>query len=69
MGLDQCAALKSAGEDATPKFIWRKHSKLQVFMENLFAAKTGLGAHELNCQEIDLNAGRSEHAGAADCQC
>ena len=31
MGLDQCAALKSAGEDATPKFIWRKHSKLQVF--------------------------------------
>ncbi len=54
MGLDQCAALKSAGEDATPKFIWRKHSKLQVFMENLFAAKTGLGAHELNCQEMTL---------------
>ena len=23
-------------------------------MENLFAAKTGLGAHELNCQEMTL---------------
>ena len=54
MGLDQYAALKSAGEDAAPKFIWRKHSKLQVFMENLFAAKTGQGADELNCQEMAL---------------
>ena len=44
MGLDQYADLKSAGGDATPKFVWRKHSKLQTFMENLFVAKTGRNA-------------------------
>ena len=54
MGLDQCAALKSAGEDAAPKFIWRKHSKLQTFMENLFVAKTGRDAGDLNCEDMTL---------------
>ncbi len=54
MGLDQYAYLKSAGKDATPKFIWRKHSKLQTFMETLFTAKTGQDAAELNCEEFVL---------------
>ncbi len=56
MGLDQYAYLKSAGKDATPEFVWRKHSKLQTFMENLFAIKTGQGAAELNCEELTLTA-------------
>jgi len=57
MGLDQYAYLESAGKDATAKFIWRKHSKLQTFMENLFTTKTGLEAAELNCKELTLTPG------------
>ena len=57
MGLDQYATVKSAAQDATPKFIWRKHSKLQTFMENLFAAKTGRDVGDLNCEDMPLTSG------------
>ena len=34
--------------------ISRRGCDAEILMENLFAAKTGLGAHELNCQEMAL---------------
>ena len=59
MGLDQYAYLKtpeSGEEGESPKFVWRKHSKLQTFMEALYTERTGLSASELNCGELTLEA-------------
>ncbi|MEY8829738.1 phosphoglycerate kinase [Sedimentitalea sp. XS_ASV28] len=59
MGLDQYAYIKTAesGEEGeTPKFVWRKHSKLQTFMEALYEDRTGLAASDLNCGELRLEA-------------
>ena len=36
------------------EFYWRKHSRLQDFMEELFVAKTGRPATELNCYDMEL---------------
>jgi len=57
MGLDQYAYVKTAesGEEGeSPKFTWRKHSKLQTFMEALYTERTGLSASDLNCGELKL---------------
>ena len=57
MGLDQYAYLKtpeSGDEGEVPAFVWRKHSKLQTFMETLYVARTGLSASDLNCGELIL---------------
>lgn len=56
MGLDQYAhihvdaKIKTAEQD----FYWRKHSRLQDFMEELWVAKTGRPAVELNCEDMEL---------------
>jgi hypothetical protein len=60
MGLDQYAYLKtpeSGDEGESAKFTWRKHSKLQTFMEALYVARTGLSATDLNCGELKLEEG------------
>lgn len=57
MGLDQYAYVKTAesGEEGeSPKFTWRKHSKLQTFMEALYTERTGFSASDLNCGELKL---------------
>ncbi len=57
MGLDQYAYVKtpeSGDEGESPKFVWRKHSKLQTFMEALYTERTGLSASDLNCGELKL---------------
>ena len=59
MGLDQYAWARERGEAKSeghePQFVWRKHSKLQEFMEQKFVNKTGLDAGELNCGELELD--------------
>lgn len=54
MGLDQYAYTPE--NEQTPDYIWRKHAKLQEFMENLFVQKTGQCGTELNCGELQLDA-------------
>ncbi|MEP4989807.1 MAG: hypothetical protein ABJV68_19265 [Paracoccaceae bacterium] len=57
MGLDQYAYVstpESGEEGESPKFVWRKHSKLQTFMEALYTERTGLSASDLNCGELKL---------------
>lgn len=57
MGLDQYAWARERGESNEghePQFTWRKHSKLQEFMEQLFVEKTSLSSVELNCGELEL---------------
>ncbi|WP_299720405.1 hypothetical protein [uncultured Tateyamaria sp.] len=59
MGLDQYAYRKTpeTGEEGdSPAFVWRKHAKLQTFMEHLYTARTGLDASNLNCGELRLYA-------------
>lgn len=57
MGLDQYAYVKSGAEEgAEPVFIWRKHARLQEFMESLFEFRTGQGRGDLNCGELELTA-------------
>jgi hypothetical protein len=58
MGLDQYAWSRERGESNEghePQFVWRKHSKLQEFMEQKFVEKTGLSAVDLNCGELTLD--------------
>lgn len=55
MGLDQYAYVKSEDENAEPAFVWRKHAKLQTFMEILWADATGRSATDLNCNELVLS--------------
>ena len=67
MGLDQygyinAEVVKTKGEDGHTykevkcerEFYWRKHARLQDFMEELFVAKTGRPATELNCYDMEL---------------
>tara|TARA_R100001224_G_scaffold104458_1_gene77674 strand:+ start:296 stop:640 length:345 start_codon:yes stop_codon:yes gene_type:complete len=49
MGLDQYAYIR----ENTKEFYWRKHSKLQEFMENIWYQEQGNNT-ELNCQELVL---------------
>lgn len=60
MGLDQYAYVEtpeSGEEGESAKFVWRKHSKLQTFMEALYVERTGLSATDLNCGELTLEIG------------
>lgn len=52
MGLDQYAFSEETSEN--PDFVWRKHAKLQQFMEALFEERTGLPSTELNCANLEL---------------
>lgn len=59
MGLDQYAYTRlpdQSPDDVEPEFTWRKHAKLQEFMERIFEARTGQGAGDLNCGELELQA-------------
>tara|TARA_R100000234_G_scaffold44643_1_gene26603 strand:+ start:416 stop:760 length:345 start_codon:yes stop_codon:yes gene_type:complete len=49
MGLDQYAYIR----ENTKEFYWRKHSKLQEFMENVWYQEQG-NNEELNCRELVL---------------
>ena len=52
MGLDQYAYTQENRNN--PEFIWRKHARLQEFMEALFIYRTGQGPIDLNCGELEL---------------
>lgn len=54
MGLDQYAF--TAKHEQDPEFYWHKHAKLQEFMEQLWIARTGLPAEDLNCNQLELQA-------------
>jgi len=67
MGLDQYAFINPREEQRTDDqgnsftakiaeqdFYWRKHSRLQDFMEEIWVEKTGRGKLELNCQDMEL---------------
>ena len=47
MGLDQCAYIRKNKEEVDVKFVWRKHAKLQKFMEDLWYSK--------NKEDFNLN--------------
>ena len=49
MGLDQFA-YKVKGDERTELHYWRKHNRLQGFMEALYAKKNGNG--EFNCVDL-----------------
>lgn len=51
MGLDQYAS-QVKGEDAQELAYWRKHNRLQGWMEDLYARKGGEG--EFNCVDLEL---------------
>ena len=65
MGLDQYAYVKPEKGRATPAFQWRKHAKLQEFMERLFEERTGESPEALNCGELVLEAGDIDALEAA----
>lgn len=52
MGLDQYA--HSADNAQNPEFIWRKHAKLQAFMETLYYDRAGADAASFNCVDLAL---------------
>lgn len=52
MNLDQYAFTPESSEH--PEFIWRKHAKLQAFMEELYYARAGDGAESFICVELAL---------------
>ena len=57
MGLDQCTYTRPDDQEpseAPAQFIWRKHAKLQEFMEQLFIKRTHEDATKLNCGELEL---------------
>ena len=54
MGLDQYANSRSSSGELSELAYWRKHNRLQGWMEALWTMKTGLSADELNCQELQL---------------
>ena len=59
MGLDQYAYTRLPEQkpsEVEPKFVWRKHAKLQEFMERLHEARTGQSRDQLNCGELELQA-------------
>ena len=49
MGLDQYAYIR----ENTKEFYWRKHSKLQEFMENIWYQEQG-NNEEFNCKDLVL---------------
>ena len=51
MGLDQYATFREKHHE--PDFCWRKHSKLQQFMEDIWYKKLGRD-DEFNCKELVL---------------
>jgi len=53
MGLDQYAYTREKIKEQDPDFYWRKHSKLQAFMENIWYNELG-NEHDINCQELVL---------------
>ncbi len=53
MGLDQHAYRKDR-DTCDKDFYWRKHAKLQTWMEQLYTEKTGLSADCFNCVELEL---------------
>ena len=60
MGLDQYAWAREREEEENAEghehqFVWRKHAKLQEFMEQKFVEKTSLSAVELNCGQLELD--------------
>ena len=57
MGLDQYAFATDNGTtcEGEPQYVWRKHAKLQEWAEQLFEAKTGNSAEELNCGYLELS--------------
>lgn len=66
MGLDQYAFITREDVDPTndtggqlafeKDFYWRKHSKLQEYMEQLWTRRTGRPEVELNCNYLELEA-------------
>jgi len=61
MGLDQYAWAREREEEENSEghehqFVWRKHAKLQEFMEQKFVEKTGHSAVDLNCGQLELDA-------------
>ena len=57
MGLDQFAYHRKVGTEGKPEEFsyWRKHNRLQGWMENLWRQKTGNTEGEFNCQEVILS--------------
>jgi len=59
MGLDQYAFKREPEEpkskDWQEEFYWRKHAKLQAWMDDLFENKTDNGSDKLNCGELELS--------------
>ena len=51
MGLDQCAHKVKSGTQ-THIHTWRKHNRLQGWMEKLWEFKGGTG--DFNCEDVDL---------------
>ena len=57
MGLDQFANYRESytGKDNNTEFAyWRKHNRLQGWMEKLWREKTGSQEMEFNCVEVEL---------------
>ena len=54
MGLDQYAISRDSNGENTELAYWRKHNRLQGWMESLWTLKTGKGEDELNCEEMEL---------------
>ena len=55
MGLDQYAYVSkdgSMGDDSRDVFYWRKHNRLQGWMEQLYRARGG--EKEFNCIDVEL---------------
>ena len=52
MGLDQYAAVKDENGEAQELAYWRKHNRLQGWMEELYARKGG--ETEFNCVDLEL---------------
>ena len=53
MGLDQYAMVREKGEEV---MYWRKHNRLQGWMEDLYYKKTGKDAQDFNCADLRLEA-------------
>lgn len=54
MGLDQYANSRTSSGELSELAYWRKHNRLQGWMETLWTIKTGKPAAELNCNELKL---------------
>ena len=57
MGLDQYAFRvdeETGEEGGRLAFQWRKHAKLQQFMEETFVERADLSAEDLNCGRLEL---------------